>query len=124
MNQNVNSLILLFNFYRIFGYYDFLKPTVFIRDPEIIKQITIKDFEHFEDHPPFIDAEATSDLFGKSLLLLTGQKWRDMRITLSPAFAGSKMRIMFKLVTKCVDEMAKHLVKATSNGERLNWEMK
>ena len=26
-------------------------PTIYVRDPEMIKQITIKDFECFIDHP-------------------------------------------------------------------------
>lgn len=33
---------------------------------------------------------------------MKGEKWRDMRTTLSPAFTGSKMRLMFELLHDCV----------------------
>lgn len=48
-------------------------------------------------------------LFGNSLFMLKGQKWRDMRSTLSPAFTGSKTRQMFQLVVDCSEETIKVL---------------
>lgn len=48
-------------------------------------------------------------LFGNSLFMLKGQKWRDMRSTLSPAFTGSKTRQMFQLVVDCSEETIKML---------------
>lgn len=42
-------------------------------------------------------------LFANALVLLTGQKWKEMRATLSPAFTGSKMRNMFSLVGDCTN---------------------
>lgn len=43
--------------------FDFRVPQYFIRDPEAIKQIAVKDFDHFEDHRPFTD-EKTDRLWG------------------------------------------------------------
>lgn len=40
------------------------------------------------------------ELLGKTLVSLKGQEWRQMRATLSPAFSGSKLRQMFKLIQK------------------------
>ncbi|XP_017776438.1 PREDICTED: cytochrome P450 9e2-like isoform X2 [Nicrophorus vespilloides] len=37
-----------------------------------------------------------------------GDKWRDMRATLSPAFTGSKMRAMFALMSECAQEVSKY----------------
>lgn len=53
-----------------------------VRDPEMFRQITIKDFEYFEDHKSFID-DHDDVLLGNSLVMLRGNKWRDMRATLS-----------------------------------------
>lgn len=47
---------------------------------------------------------------GNLLTALAGQKWKDMRSTLSPAFTGSKMRQMFELVAECSDQMATFFV--------------
>lgn len=76
-----------------------------IRDPDLIKQITVKDFDHFLDHRPFLK-DVENELFGKSLLLLTGQRWRNMRATISPAFTGSKMRKMLQLVVDISEQAA------------------
>lgn len=74
-----------------------------IRDPELVKQITIKDFDHFINHRNIfgVDSEDPHDmdnLFGSSLFSMRDARWKDMRSTLSPAFTGSKMRQMFQLM--------------------------
>lgn len=105
--------------------FEFRRPLLVIRDPELIKQITVKDFEHFLDHRDFFLDEETEPLFGKSLFMLKGQKWRDMRATLSPAFTGSKMRKMFQLVVECSEEAtAIMLKKASASDEPYVPEMK
>jgi len=86
------------------GVYQFMMPLVLLRDPELIKMVTVKDFEHFLDHQAPISEEA-EPMFGKALFNLKGQRWKDMRSTLSPAFTSSKMRNMFVLITEC----GKHL---------------
>lgn len=50
-------------------------------------------------------------MLGKTLFMLSGQKWRDMRSTLSPAFTGRKMRQMFELVIECAEESTTMLLK-------------
>lgn len=42
-----------------------------IRDPELIKAVTTKDFEHFTDHREVFTAEA-EPLWGKGLFNLKG----------------------------------------------------
>lgn len=75
------------------------QPVLLLNDPELIKQLTVKEFDHFTDHNLFVD-ESMDTLLGNSLFFVTGQKWRDMRATLSPAFTGSKMRHMFTSVVQ------------------------
>lgn len=103
--------------------FDFRTPQFIIRDPEVVKQIGVKDFDYFEDHPQFLD-ESIDKLWGNSLLLMTGEKWRQMRATLSPAFTGSKMRSLFEFVAECGDGVVKHFVDKIEHGERINVEMK
>jgi cytochrome P450 family 9 len=43
-----------------------------LRDPELIKMVTVKDFEHFLDHRAPISEEA-EPLFGKGLFNLKGK---------------------------------------------------
>lgn len=93
------------------------------RDIDLIRQITIEDFEHFEDDIGFI--ESVSDtLFGKSLFLLSEKQWRDMRATLSPAMADNKMHHVFDMIVDCAENTVKHLSDECNKGKPVRWEMK
>lgn len=48
-----------------------MKPTLIVRDPELIRLITIKDFDHFVNRNNVISEDA-DPLFAKSLLILKG----------------------------------------------------
>ncbi|XP_050092165.1 cytochrome P450 9e2-like [Anopheles aquasalis] len=114
---------------KIYGMFNVRQPAYIVRDPELIKQITVKDFDHFADHMATGLEDSSSDmLLANSLVSLRGQKWRDMRATLSPAFTGSKMRIMFELIAECGQSMVEHFrgeeAKAKGTGSGLQLEMK
>ncbi|XP_053688973.1 probable cytochrome P450 9f2 [Sabethes cyaneus] len=96
---------------KVFGLFDANSPLYVIRDPELIKTIAVKDFDHFMDHRPIFgnaDGDHPNLVFAKSLFVLNDQKWRNMRVTLSPAFTGSKMRHMFELVLQCCEKLAEY----------------
>lgn len=92
---------------KFFGIFSFYGPTFVIQDPDLVKQITVKDFDHFVNRASIIATE-NDDLLKNSLSLLHDQKWRDMRSTLSPAFTGSKMKMMFDLVRECADDFVSY----------------
>jgi cytochrome P450 family 6 len=98
------------------GIFTFDKPSLLIRDPEIVKNILVKDFQTFMDH--MISFEGMFDpLFGNSLPILKGQLWRHLRTNLTPVFTSSKMKMMFYLVNTCGKELADCLEKATADGK-------
>lgn len=99
------------------------EPVYLPRDPDFIRQILIKDFDHFEDHTALIESESDT-LFGKSLFLLKGKVWREMRANLSPAFTSSKMRNMFQLVVECSNEMTKFFTEQAAQNKAIRCEMK
>ncbi|XP_019875696.2 cytochrome P450 9e2 [Aethina tumida] len=84
---------------RYSGMYLFNSPTLVIRDPELIKQILVKDFDHFLDHKPFIDPEG-DPLWSNNLFAMRGQRWKELRPKISPAFTSSKMKYMFSLMVE------------------------
>ncbi|KAJ8728450.1 hypothetical protein PYW08_016835 [Mythimna loreyi] len=100
---------------RFVGRFEFLSEAVVIRDVELIKKITVKDFEYFLDHRSF----DTESFFGRSLFLLKGQEWKDMRSTLSPAFTSSKIRLMVPFMVEVGDQMIaslKRKIKSSKDG--------
>lgn len=78
-------------------------------DPDLIRQVTIKNFDNFVNHRSFLPDTGGNGIFSNSLFLLQNQKWRDMRSTLTPAFTGSKMRMMFQLITSVAAQAVESL---------------
>nr|XP_033323886.1 cytochrome P450 9e2-like [Megalopta genalis] len=97
------------------GSFDMLTPVLTIRDLELIKSITVKNFEHFQDHKMIL-VSSTEPLFNKNLLGLTGDRWKEVRNLLSPAFTSSKMKAMFTLMRECGDRYGKYFATLPENG--------
>lgn len=119
----VSNLFAACILFRIFGAFDFSVRQYIVRDPEVCRRIAIKDFDHFQDHRIFID-ENIDELTGNSLVSLRGEKWRQMRATLSPAFTGSKMRQMFELVSECAEGVVEHFRDEAESGAKIDIDMK
>lgn len=105
------------------GLFSFTKPVYFIRDPELYKQLAIKDFDSFEDRKFVLDAK-NDRLFGNTLVQLEGQRWRDMRNTLSPSFTGTKMRRMFDLMRECAINSVNHYAKECHGGDAIDVDLR
>lgn len=108
---------------RFYGIFAFRRPVLIISDPEVVKRIAVKDFEHFLDHRVIFE-EQNDSLFAKSLVSLKGQRWKNMRATLSPVFTGSKMREMFELVVECAEKTVAFLVRPSSDRNLLEMDTK
>ncbi|XP_017077517.1 probable cytochrome P450 9h1 [Drosophila eugracilis] len=92
----------------VYGIYALRDPMFFVRDPELIKLIGIKEFDHFVNHNSMHNNMQES-ILSKSLISLRDGRWREMRNILTPAFTGSKMRIMYELIQSCSTEGVIHI---------------
>ncbi|KAL5280710.1 hypothetical protein ACFFRR_004616 [Megaselia abdita] len=90
----------------IIGIFETIQPIYLFKSPELCRQIFIKDFTHFVDHRKFFNDDG---LFDHSLIQLEGDKWKEMRSTLSPAYTGNKMRGMFELIREIAQQASLHL---------------
>jgi cytochrome P450 family 6 len=97
------------------GTYAFTKPGFIFRDPEIIKNVLVKDFSSFHDRGISIDEEL--DPLTGHLFLLPGNRWRNLRVKLSPTFTSGKMKMMFQILVDCGHELRSTLEKSASNEE-------
>ncbi|GBP50384.1 Cytochrome P450 9e2 [Eumeta japonica] len=95
------------------GYVDGMNGALFIRDPDIIKQITIKDFDHFVNRGWILN-DKDNPLLSNSLLFMKDERWHEMRTTLSPAFTGSKMKKMVPFMITAAGNIVEHLNKQIS----------
>ncbi|XP_049951755.1 cytochrome P450 9e2-like [Schistocerca serialis cubense] len=113
------------------GFYTFAKSLVLVRDPDLIRSITVKDFDHFTDHVDFLNTDKGHPVQQRMLIFMKGKEWHDMRATLSPAFTSKKMRNMFLLIAEIGQQVVEYITKecakveVSSGGNRvLTLEMK
>ncbi|KAF0294711.1 putative cytochrome P450 6a13 [Amphibalanus amphitrite] len=78
------------------GYIEMARPVLYVGDLDLIRAITIKDFESFTDRRDL----AISEDFMEMLQVLNGKEWKDTRSVMSPTFSSSKLRAMHQL---CLD---------------------
>lgn len=98
-----------------------MKPTLILRDPDLIKEIAVKNYDHFYNHLAFLP-DNHDRLWKKGLVLWKDQQWREMRSALSPAFTSSKMKAMFPLLSEPAGAFIQYLFK--QNQEIVSVEMK
>uniref|UniRef100_A0A336K1H0 CSON012845 protein n=1 Tax=Culicoides sonorensis TaxID=179676 RepID=A0A336K1H0_CULSO len=103
------------------GIFDFLKPLYILKDPDLIKQVCVKDGDNFLDHRFTIDAEV-EPIVGRNLFAIKGQKWREMRHILTPAFTSSKMKFMFELIRECTERTILHINSHLTEKNEFNFE--
>lgn len=91
------------------GNTQFNDNVLILRDPNLIREIFVKSFDHFVNRINVVPKDA-DPVFSQSLLLLHDQEWKDMRSTLSPAFTGSKMKGMFHLMLDCSEKFSSYFL--------------
>lgn len=84
-------------------------PLLLVRDPDLIKEICVKNFENFVDRRSFM-TEEMDPVYGKNVFSLKGDRWKKMRNTLSPAYTAAKMKLMFELVEKCARDFVQYFI--------------
>jgi cytochrome P450 family 9 len=65
------------------GVYQFMNPVLLLRNPELIKIVTVKYFENFLDRQ-FLIREDVEPLFGKALFFLKGEQLTAHTVPLLP----------------------------------------
>jgi hypothetical protein len=97
------------------GIFSFDKPSLLIRDLELVKNILVKDFQNFMERTLSFE-DMFDPIFGKTLAVLRCELWRLLRTNLTPVYTSRKMK-MFYLVDTSGKELADCLEKATADGK-------
>ncbi|PNF15724.1 Cytochrome P450 6k1 [Cryptotermes secundus] len=100
--------------HKVGGLYRFTYPSLLIRDTDIIKNILVKDFAHFFSRGLQVDEE--SEPLDGHLFALSGTKWRNLRVKLTPVFTSGKIKTMFGTVVDCGRELQECLQESARNG--------
>lgn len=93
---------------KVFGEYMFLTPVVTIWDPDVLKQVLIKEFSIFPDRQK--NMLKIQGEMNDALLSVSGPQWKRSRTTLTPTFSSAKLREMLVIVQHCGDKLIESLI--------------
>lgn len=89
------------------GVYTAFQPLLIVRDPVIIRNILIKDFQHFTDRVIPLDEE--NDPLAAHLFNMKGDKWKNLRTKLTPTFTTGKIKAIFSALLQLNGPLLKHI---------------
>ncbi|KAL2728642.1 putative cytochrome P450 6a17 [Vespula squamosa] len=98
---------------RYIGLFYRSKPILLMKDPQLIKDVLIKDFSNF----PQRDTNVTEkvDPLSQNLFFLEALRWRLLRNKMTAAFSFSKMKEMFPLIITCSNHLEQYINKLPDN---------
>ncbi|ROT79404.1 Cytochrome P450 9e2 [Penaeus vannamei] len=82
-----------------------------VGDPEIMRHIYVKDFDHFMDRRTFNMPSKKDRVMANMLSMKTGEEWKKLRAIMSPTFTSGKIKGMFPLVCKKADQLVSFCLK-------------
>ncbi|XP_038067034.1 cytochrome P450 3A6-like [Patiria miniata] len=98
---------------RVVGMYDFRRPVLIINDPDILKNVLVKNFSSF--HNRRISPLGQKPL-NRGLTQLVNEEWKEIRNVITPSFSASKMRLMSETINECCDTLVASFSKAQEGG--------
>ncbi|XP_044728026.1 cytochrome P450 6k1-like [Chrysoperla carnea] len=100
------------------GIYFGLFPVLFVKDPEIIKDVLIKKFDHFQNRGVHFDEK--HEPLSAHLFRIEGEKWKTMRRKLTPAFSSGKLKWMTDIIFDCGNNL-RSLLNDVCDGDNINF---
>lgn len=92
-----------------FGIYFYNRKTLIPTDPKLIREILVKNFENFNDHG--YNLNESSDALMSNIYTTSGQKWKDLRSRVDPAFSNANIKMMFPIISLMSNRLTDYMEK-------------
>lgn len=89
------------------GFFVFDKPFLLIRDHELVKNILVKDFDHFSDR--YFTPDEKDRLGYANLFFVKNPVWKMLRLKMTPFFTPGKLKKMVDLIKECAKNLSDYL---------------
>ena len=106
-----------------YGIYFLSSTVLMIKDPDLIRQITIKDFDHFVDrngvrtHKKMFGNTMTDIIWSKQMSNAVGEEWKNIRSTFTPIFTAGSMKAMMVFIQESCRQLIKTMDSFAINKE-------
>lgn len=92
----------------------FRRPYLLLKDPQVIKAVPVKDFTD-RSNVDNINEPSTHHMFN-----LGGDKWKAVRVNLSPTFTSGKLKLTFPLFELCRDHLDRSISRLISENREID----
>ncbi|CAG2103265.1 unnamed protein product [Medioppia subpectinata] len=98
-------------------YYAGHRPVLTFAEPELLKNIMIRDFNSFTDR----NFELLIDpVLNRNVAQASGDDWKRLRQIISPAFSSGRMKRMYPSIRECLRDFTAHLDAYARDGRPMN----
>ncbi|GBN52604.1 Cytochrome P450 3A24, partial [Araneus ventricosus] len=102
---------------RVFGGFEGTKPNLVVSDPDLLRDVLVKDFHVF----PYRRLMPTGDPIADSMVtMVTGEDWKRIRTIITPAFTSKRMRQMSSIMNECSQSVVEVCEKQHDKGEQVD----
>ncbi|XP_022256482.1 cytochrome P450 3A29-like isoform X1 [Limulus polyphemus] len=103
---------------KVFGYYLGMRPVICIADPDLLKNIQIKDFQNFINRPGLFQAQPKpGNKMSHALTHVQGHRWKEIRSVLTPSFTTGKLKTMSSIMNYAIQELLTNIEKKSQEGK-------
>lgn len=99
---------------RVCGYYLGRRAVVVVADPDMLRQVMVREFSSF---PNRMTLRFATKPMTDCLLLLKNEQWKRVRSILTPSFSAAKMKEMVPLINTATDALMNNLNVHAESGE-------
>ena len=105
---------------KIVAFYNGGNPQVLVADPQLAKNILIKDFDNFTDRTNFWKYVHPSSWSDGNIVIAKRQRWEQTRRLLTPAFSASKLRAMTPIIDDSINTFIGIVAKNSESNKEIN----
>nr|AQS60682.1 cytochrome P450 CYPSF02 [Sogatella furcifera] len=98
------------------GFYEFQRPSLLVRDPEIVKKVMTENFNSFHKNGVYMN-ERENSFFSRNPFVLSGASWKEARSKLTQALTVNKLKFIPESVSKMYPSMKTFLDETEDNIE-------
>ena len=93
-------------------------PVLCVAEPELIKQILVKDFDIFPNRNMAVSAQ--HKILNKTIVEALPEDWRRIRTISTPAFTSARMKKMYPMIKECYLNFLPAIEESVKNGKEIN----
>ncbi|XP_048730209.2 cytochrome P450 3A24-like [Ostrea edulis] len=100
----------------VFGYFSGRSPMLVVADPDMLKEILVKQFQNFTDRIVFKGFNGDLE---ENLSAQQGKAWKRCRAIVSPTFTSGKLRKMDPLIKEAGDALVQHIKRTIKTNDKV-----